>query len=325
MSSRSRPTTATDIAVGWRLVDWAVAARGRLWFERLGRAAPYLMLLPAFAFVSVLAVGLFNLFWLSIHSYDPFLRKQGGIALEQYRRLFTGEAASFHRQVLLTTISMSFFVTVAAVALALPVSYFIVRLRHRWWRFGALCLILVPFLMGEVVRAFGWLLLLGQRGALNWLLRMAGLDTVELVGTAVGIWIGMMQVMIPIAALVMLPVVRQIGPDLEAAAQTLGARPRRIWSRIIIPLARSGMMAASLVVFTLCMTEFAVPQVLGFGRYPFVANAIQSMYFLQNNIYLGSAFAMVLVLIVTAAVVLLVRLGRGRPQDMPLESGWGHG
>jgi putative spermidine/putrescine transport system permease protein len=168
----------------------------------------------------------------------------------------------------------------------------------------------VPFLMGEVVRAFGWLLLLGRRGALAWMTTLAGGDGISLVGTRTGIWVGMMQTMIPIAVLVMLPTVRRIDPDLERAAMTQGARPRHVWWHIIIPLARPGLSAAAVVVFSLSMTEFAIPQVVGLGRQPFVANTVHSMYFLQNNVYFGSALAMVLVLVVTLGVIGINAAGR---------------
>lgn len=300
-----------DIAAGWRLVDLTVAMSRRLPMKQLGSSLEYVMLLPALFLVTILAVGLFNLLWLSIHSYDAFRNQQGPISLEQYRRLLIGESASFYRSVLLRTFTLSVLVTIGSICLALPVSYFIVHIRSRSWRFIALNLLLIPFLMGEIVRAFGWLLLLGKDGAVPWLLGLAGIHQFNLVGTWIGIWPGMIQVMMPISALVMLPAVRRIGADLERAAETLGARPWKIWWHIIIPLAQPGLVAAAAVSFTLSMTEYAIPQVLGLGRLPFVANAIENIYFLQNNIYLGSAFALVLVVVVTIAVVLLVRLGRG--------------
>jgi putative spermidine/putrescine transport system permease protein len=299
------------VAFGWRVVDLLVALRRKSRVARLGRAYPYVILIPSVAMVGILAYGLIYLFWLSIHAFDPFFLKQGPASLDQYRRISTGTTGIFYREVLIRTLFVSAMVTVGAVALALPVAYFVVRVHARSWRLAALTLILVPFLMGETVRAFGWLLLLGQGGAVRWLLSKLGLD-VNLIGSSIGIWIGMMQVMMPVAALVVLPAVRRINPDLERAAQTLGASPLRTWRHVVIPLARPGLVAAAAVVFTLSMTEYAIPGVLGLGRLPFVANAIQSIFFLGNNIYLGSAFSMVLVVVVTVLVILLVRVGRAR-------------
>lgn len=303
-----------DVAFGWRLVDIVVAARRRFRLRRLRSAVPYLFLLPALVLVALLALGLVGLLWRSVHSFDPFLRVQGDLSAEQYGRLLTGPDAPYYREILGRTVLVSAFVTAGSVAIGLVVSYFLVRTRRSSSRLVALNIILVPFLMGEIVRAFGWLLLLGRRGALAWLTSpMTGEgDGLSLVGTRVGIWIGMMQTMIPVAVLVMLPTVRQIDPDLERAATTLGGRPRHVWARVILPLSRPGLAAAGVVVFSLSMTEFAIPQALGLGRQPFVANTIHGIYFLQNNVYFGSALAVVLVFVVALGVTGIGAAGRGR-------------
>jgi len=300
----------SDVAFGWRIVDAIVAARRRLARRAPRSALPYLLLIPAIALVAVLAVGVIDLSWKSIHSFDPFLREQGPLSLAQYRRLLLGTDGGYYRGILARTLLVSALVSMGSVAVGLVASYFLVRLPRRTPRIISLNVILVPFLMGEIVRAFGWLLILGRRGALAWATALTGGNGLSLVGTRLGIWIGMMQVMIPISVLVMLPTVRRIDPDLERAAMTLGASPSRVWRRIILPLSRPGLAAAGVVVFSLSMTEFAIPQVLGLGRQPFVANTIHSMYFLQNNVYFGSAFAVVLVLVVTLGVISIGASGR---------------
>lgn len=305
----------SDVALGWRIVDVLILLRRKLSIASFRPAVPYLLILPAILFVGVLAVGLVDLFWKSIHDFDPFLRDQKGLSLSQFRRLLTGGDGAYYRSILGRTVLICLIVTAGAVSVGLVVSYFIVRTPRRWLRLVALNIILVPFLMGEVVRAFGWLLLLGRRGLLAWVTAVGGGDGISLVGTRLGIVIGMMQTMIPIAILVMLPSVRRIDPDLERAAMTLGATPSNVWRKILIPQARSGLTAATVVVFSLSMTEFAIPHVIGLGQQPFVANSIHSIYFLQNNVYFGSAFAMVLVAVVTVGVIAISGFGRsGDPQ-----------
>jgi putative spermidine/putrescine transport system permease protein len=257
----------------------------------------------------MLAAGLVYLAWLSFHRFDTFLARQGPASLENYRRLGSGVGAEYYRQTLIRTVITSLAVTAGAVIAAVPVAYVVVRIQRRAWRVLALLFLLVPFLMGETVRAFGWLLLIGRGGAITWAFDKIGLN-VELIGKPVAVWLGMMQVMLPIATLVLMPAVRRINPDLERAALTMGARPRHVWLRVIVPLAREGVVGAAVVVFTLSMTEFAIPAVLGLGRLPMVANAVQRLYFTNNNIYVGSAFSMVLIVVVTVFVLAIVRVGR---------------
>jgi putative spermidine/putrescine transport system permease protein len=298
-----------DVAMGWRLVDAAVAIGQKLRLQRAQGGVPYLLLVPAVLLIGGLAGGVVYLGWLSFHSFDTFLARQGPLSLDSYRRLGTGVGASFYRQILLRTIVTSLLVTAGAVIAAIPVAYVVVRIQRRAWRVVALLFLLVPFLMGETVRAFGWLLLIGKGGAITWAFHRVGLN-VELIGKPIAVWLGMMQVMLPIATLVLMPAVRRINPDFERAALTMGARPRQVWMLVIVPLAREGVIGAAVVVFTLSMTEFAIPAVLGLGRLPMVANAVQRLYFTNNNIYVGSAFSMILVVVVTVFVVAIVRLGR---------------
>jgi ABC-type spermidine/putrescine transport system permease subunit I len=60
------------------------------------------------------------------------------------------------------------------------------------------------------------------------------------------------------------------------------------------------------------MTEFAMPQVLGLGRVPFVANELDTMFFFQSNAYVGSALALTLLVIVFVGLLLLIRFAYGK-------------
>jgi putative spermidine/putrescine transport system permease protein len=269
----------TDVAFRWRVIDGLIALRRWLKLDRLESIRPYLMLAPALLLVTLLAGGIFYLVYLSFHSFDTFLLEQGPWSLEQYRRLLEPPSGGFNLQTLQRTLVISILVTVGSVALGLPVAYFIVRTRSRTMRIVTLVLLLVPFLMGEVVRAFGWSLVLGSNGMVAWVVSLFGNDSGGILGTPLAVWIGMMQVS--------------------------------------IPLARPGIAGAAAVAFLLSVAEYDMPAILGLGRLPFVANVIRSIYTLQNNLYLGSAFSLVLMVISTVFVVALVassgirRLQRG--------------
>lgn len=311
-----RRSPAVHVGLTWVAAHALSRLLRRLPAGRLRTARPYLMIVPAVALVSLLGIGMLDLFWKSIHSFDAFLREQGGLSLEQYRRLFTGPETNFYRSVLLRTLAMSITVTASAVVIALPVTYFIVRIPSKRLRTLVMVLVLVPFLLGEMMRTFGWFLLIGPQGALAWAVSTLGIEQFRVVGTLSAIWIGQLQMLLPIAILVMLPAVRSIEPDLERAAQVLGAPPRTVWVRIVAPLARPGMIGAAAVVFTLNMTAYAAPEILGAGTKPFAANVLEEIFFFQNNPYLGSAAGIAVLAVVTLIVVFLVGLGMrgGRSQ-----------
>ena len=226
-----------QIGIGWRLIDLAIALGARL---RIGRLAPvqgYILIAPAFLLVSLLAVGIFYLGWLSIHAYDTFLLQQGPLSTEQFRRLVEPPSGDFYMQTLSRTLVISGLVTAGSLVLGFPVAYVIVRSRSRVLRVAILVLLLVPFLMGEIVRTFAWYMILSNRGALGWAAGLFGIEDGGLLGTPLGVFIGMMQVSVPLVALLVLPALRRIDPNLERAAATLGASPSRVWRHVLIPMA----------------------------------------------------------------------------------------
>jgi putative spermidine/putrescine transport system permease protein len=299
-----------DVAVGWRLIDAVIATGHKLKLERLSRARPYIMVAPAFIMISLLAVGIIYLGWLSIHSFDTFLFKQGPISAEQYRRLIEPPSGDYYMSTLWRTLSMSFLVTGFSMFLGVPAAYFIVRTSSRTLRVLVLVLLLVPFLMGEIVRTFAWFMILANRGALGWFLGLFGIEDGGILGTPLGVFIGMLQVSVPLVALLVLPAIRRIDPNFERAAATLGASPRHVWQHILLPLAWPGLAAATVVVLLLNIAEYDMPAILGLGRFPFVANVIGEIYTLQQNLYLGSAFSLVLLVISSLIIVLPVLLIR---------------
>jgi putative spermidine/putrescine transport system permease protein len=299
-----------DVAFGWHVIDWIIALGKKLRVERWSPVRPYLMVAPAFLLVSLLAVGIFYLGWLSIHAFDTFRLQQGPISMEQYRRLVEPPSGDFYMSTLWRTLSLSFLVTAFSMALGMPVAYYIVRTGSRTLRVLTLVVLLVPFLMGEIVRTFAWFMILANRGALGWFMALFGIEDGGMLGTPLGVFIGMLQVSVPLVALLVLPAVRRIDPNLERVAATLGASPRRVWWHIVIPLAWPGLAAATVVVLLLNIAEYDMPAILGLGRLPFVANVIGDIYTLQQNLYLGSAFSLVLLAVSSALIMtpfLLIR------------------
>lgn len=269
--------------------------------EKVSRLRGLGQSLPAIAVIGVLAIGLVGLGIRSFHEYDSYTGDQGDLSLSQFGKLLVDENAGYYLEIIGRTLFVSIVVMVCSVLLALPVAYFIVRTSNNTLRALALGLTLVPFLMGDVVRAFGWLLLLGSKGAYGWATSIVG-EGGTLVGSLLGITLGILHTMIPLSVFVLLPAVRRIEPDLERAAASLGAKPYVVWLRVVFPLLRPGLIAAGIVAFALATTQYAIPDMLGGGRLPFAANAIQTAFFAQGNINLGAALAMLMLVVVFCIV-----------------------
>jgi putative spermidine/putrescine transport system permease protein len=294
----------SDVHFGWRVLDAFIAVKNKL--GRGGaRMGSFLMVLPGLALVSLLVAGLVLLAWRSFHTFDPFFFKQGGFSTKNYSDLLDDHLI---RTVFLRTVMMALVTTVVAISVALPIAYVMTRSRSRALRLGLLVTIFLPILTGDIVRAYGWLVILGREGLLSWII---GGDP-GLLGTLWATGIGTVQILIPLSVVILLPAFQRVDTQLEQAAATMGAGPVRTWTRVIIPLVRPGITGAAAVGITIGMTEFANPGLLGQGVRDYVANLVQNVVLGRDNLYLGSAIGLSLLVVVMVIVTAVLLIGQGR-------------
>ena len=163
-----------------------------------------------------------------------------------------------------------------------------------------------------MVRAYGWLIVLGKQGLLNSGLAALGLPTVGILYTYPGVLIGLVQYMLPFAVLMLAPALTAVPEEVELASASLGARPLATFRHIVLPLARPGLVAAAVVVFTLTLTDFAMPEIMGGGGNDFIASAVYDAFFQLGDAGLGGALGVALTLVGSLVVgVLLAAFGLG--------------
>lgn len=312
-TATASPGPDARIPLRWRLIDLGSAIFRGLRVHRVGRAAGYLMLTPAVLVVVTLVVAICYLGWTAFHEYDSFRNIQGDFSLENFEASISDP---FNREVFFRTVWMSLAITLIAVTLALPFAYAIVRSRSRYVRGALLVSLFIPFLVGDIVRAYGWMVVGGSEGPMAWALGLIGFEDFTILGNWLGVWLGELQLMIPLCALVLLPAIHAIEPEYEQAASILGARPFDRWRLVLLPLARPGLVAASAVSFTLCMTTFAAPKLLGAGKVDFASNAIYQVYFARGNTNLATAMGvlMLVVTVIGVGIILAFHRDPGKPR-----------
>ncbi|MEM1265102.1 MAG: ABC transporter permease [Pseudomonadota bacterium] len=268
-------------------------ALARLWPFRGPAGVGWSFLAPALLIVGVLVIGLGYMIEASLRELDiTTYRLRDEYSLGNYQTFWSRDV---YLSVLTRTLLGALLVTAITLLLALPYAYLMVRTTSAAIRKALLVALFLPFFIGQVVRAYGWLIILGREGLVNSAVAALGFEPLPLLFNFSAVIFGLVQYMLPFAILLLVPALQAIPEDYERAAEGLGAPPWRTFATIVLPLARPGLIGAGIVVFTLTLTDFAMPEILGGGTQDFFASTIYDSFFQISNAGLGAALSMVLV------------------------------
>ncbi len=290
----------------WRVMDALERLAAMVWPARFGSALPYLMLLPALLLVGLLVLGLVEIGDTSLRTLDTSTFLLSDVrTLDNYRRVLT---EPFFLTVASRSLIGALIVTVVTLIFAFPYAYLMVRTPSSGLRKLLLVALFLPFFIGQVVRAYGWLIILGSQGMVNEALGLVGVPPMQLLYNYPAVLFGLVQYMLPFAVLMLAPALTAIPAELEAASASLGANWLRTFRHVVLPLARPGLVGAGLVVVTLSLTDFAIPAILGGGRQDFIANAIYDQFFRTSDQGMGATLSLMLVAVgsMLVGVVFLV-------------------
>jgi len=266
----------------------ALAAPRRRRPMALFYAAPGLVFLAVFFLYPVL-----RLLALSVQ-----IEGTGEWTLQHFERALTAEV---YVRVLGITFTIALQTTLGALILGYPLAHWLARLapRRRGWM---VMLVMIPFWTSYLVKTFAWMITLDQGGVMNRLLVGAGVidAPVDILHGRIGVMIGMIHAMLPLAVLTMLPVMTEIEAQLPRAAATLGAPPGQIFWRVHFHLSLPGVAAAGLLVFITSLGFFIIPALLGGPRDTMLAQLVISQ--VQEMMNWGFAGALAVMMLVAALV-----------------------
>ena len=248
---------------------------------------------------------------LSFFGFSPVGGMIPALQLGNYWKIFTDE---YFVNIFVRTFRMSLLVTLFTLLLGYPEAYYLTRIRGRA-KAVVLVAVLSPLIVSAITRTFGWFILLSPTGLVNGaLMALRVTDTpVKLIYSETGIVIGLTHVLVPFMVLSIYASLQRRNAALVPAAHTLGAGPVRAFLAITLPLSLPGIVAGSVVVFTLSMSAFVTPAILGGTRVRVVAYLIYEEFLLSLNWPFGAALALLLVAITMLVVVGYNRwLERGR-------------
>lgn len=212
---------------------------------------------------------------------------------------FSNYTTLFGHRLYVGAIIRTFLIGVAVgtlvVVLSYPLAYFLVRTTSRWK--GILIAVsLAPLLASVIVRTYGWYVILNREGALNRLLLETGIVTkaVDFLPSTGAIIVGLAHALLPYGVLSIMSSLNALNPNLERAAMSLGANRFRTFLSITLPLTLPGIAGGFLLAFSIAISAYATPAILGGPATETMATLVRSLMVVQLDWTLGAAMGSVL-------------------------------
>jgi putative spermidine/putrescine transport system permease protein len=267
----------------------------------IGRSTAILLLLPGALVVA--ACLLLPLAYLIALSFNPSVIGDVSLSREMTVENYTRLLDWFYGAVLVKTLWVSLVTTAISGVLGVALALSLWRAPVRWR--GLLVLaVLAPLLVSIVARTYGWMLLLGDTGVINTtLLALGVIDApMHMMFTQGAVIVGLVHVFLPFMVLSVSAAFDRIDPAIAEAASTLGAGSMATFWQVILPLLNPGVAAGATIVFSLAMSSYVTPALMGGGN----AGVLTTLIYQQLVVTYDWQFAAALVALLLATTLLIL-------------------
>ena len=200
------------------------------------------------------------------------------------------------------SISLSLIATVICVLIGFPMAYFISRTKPKHQKMLLLAAML-PMWINLLIRTYSMMALLDDGGLINTVLG----TNLHIVGTKGAVIFGMVYDFLPYMILPIYTVVSKLDPRVLEAAQDLGCNSFQVMTRVVLPLARSGIISGVTMVFVPSISTFYISQKLGGGTFELVGDAIERLFANPLTYNVGAAISLVMMVLLLLSVAVMNR------------------
>src|SRR6266705_3015698 len=227
--------------------------------------------LCALGFVAALAAVM----QYSLRAYVPGSLEPGGFTLANFAALLK----PLYARVFLDTVWICFLTASFTLIVGYPLAYALVHARNVALKSAILVIAVTPLFLGEVVRTYSWIVVLGNNGFLNSMLLKLGLidAPMQFMFTEFGVITALVHVTLPVMVIMLAAALSHIDRDYERAAASLGAGPIRVFLTVTLPLSMPGIIAGVTTAFAWTFSAFATPQLIGGGQVNMVSNLVYQL------------------------------------------------
>ncbi|KZX82790.1 spermidine/putrescine ABC transporter permease [Oleiphilus sp. HI0009] len=242
-----------------------------------------------------------DMFFLSIR--EKVAPRTYETSLANYAEFFT---EPFYWNTLARTAFMSILATVLTLIIAFPVAYYIAKMLRGKTKSILFLLCLLPFWVSELVRTFGWMILLRETGVISSSLQWLGLidGPIEFLYNDVTVMMGLIYTSMLFMVVPLVSTLDSLDDSLIEAGYDLGGSKLSILKEIVIPHSMPGIISGCIVVFMLTLGNYLTPILLGGKSSMWFTGQIYTQFITRFNWELGAAFGFLL-LIVSSTIVWL--------------------
>ncbi|HRD34706.1 MAG TPA: ABC transporter permease [Rhodocyclaceae bacterium] len=210
------------------------------------------------------------------------------------------------------TAVMSILATFLTLVIAFPVAWYIAKMVRGRVRSLLFLACLVPFWVSELVRTYGWMILLRETGVVSGFLQWSGLASgpVEMLYNDVAVMVGLVYASMLFMVVPLVTTLDSLDDSLIEAAYDLGGNAWSVLREIVIPFAMPGIVSGCIVVFMLSLGNYLTPVLLGGKDSMWFTEQIFTQFIVRFNWEQGAAFGVLLLVLSSLIVWLGLKLTR---------------
>ena len=268
------------------------------------RLAPYLLALPGGGYLALFF--LVPLFVMASMSLQEGNVEQGFTQTFNFQRY--ADAVDLYSPQLVRSVQYGLIATIASLAIAFPMVYWIAFYGGRQ-KSTFLLLLLLPFFVSFVIRTLSWEFILADDGILFGPLKDLGLfpNDFHVLATPFAVVCGLTYNFFPFMALPLYVALERMDRRLLEAAADLYASRRDVFMKVILPLAAPGIFAGFLLTFIPAAADFVNASILGGPGTTMIGNIIQTQFLNNFNYPMASALGFIVMVVLLLGIFFYVR------------------
>lgn len=277
--------------------------------SRILIAVPYIWFLLLFLFPFIIILKMSVTFSDGV-SFQPLVTMKDGVItsisnIGNYIFLATDDTyiMAYARSILYAAIT-----TIVCLIIGFPFAYFLAR-SPKHHQGTLLMMVMVPFWTSFLLRVYAWKSILANDGIINNVLMALGIISVpiKMLHTQFSLILGLVYMYLPFMILPLYSNLSKLDIRLLEAAADLGSKPFVSFWKITVPLAKSGIIAGSMLVLIPCIGEYVIPELLGGPSNIMIGRVLWDEFFNNNDWPMAATVAVAMIVLVIGPLALFNR------------------